>query len=270
MKRFLFFTLCILIFSSCEKFSFQIENLNNDEIQVLGHAGMGIHSLLPMNSLESIERCVDTGSDGTELDVQLTKDGYLVAYHDENLTESTCGSGLIRSAIWEDLANVCYTDYNIISNYRLMLVSEIIEAYSELIFSFDCKLYTDEEDMEAYFEEYSSALSNLTEDLGSNCFIESQDAQFLALFKDKSPSSQLLYYPTNFEAGLEVALVNGFHGLSIATDKITEDEVELAHSNGLWVSLWNVHTRSRNKEAILKSPDCIQADKLSHLLNLLD
>ena len=270
MKNFLCLLTAVLFFCSCEEFDFQIENLNDDTIQVLGHGGMGIHSLLPMNSMESVANCIEKGAHGTELDVQLTKDGFLVAFHDEFLSESSCGTGLIRNSNWEDLSNVYYTDYNIFTNYKLQLVADIIESYNEYVFSFDCKLYTDEEVLGTYYEDFSDALSQLIDSNILHCYIESQNAEFLSLCMRKCPSTAVLYYPENFEDGIDTVLKYEFHGLSISTDKISAQQVEYAHSLGKWISLWNVHTLSRNNEAVEKSPDCIQADKLNNLISLLE
>ena len=272
-KSLILLVLGIALFSSCEKFSYTIDNLNNDEIQVLGHGGMGVHSLLPMNSLASVTNCIEKGAVGTELDVQLSKDGKLVAFHDTDLSESTTSCGLVHHYTWEELKDVRYSDYSIGTNYPLMLVEEIIEGLSDredLIFSFDCKLYTDSADQEAYFNDFSTAIIELVDRLNIDCFVESQDSDFLLLLKQERPYYKLLYYPTSFEDGFNTSVANEFYGMSISTDDITGAELELAHDNGFWVSLWNVRTRARNKAAILKSPDCIQADKLDHLLNLLD
>ena len=263
---------CTLLFS-CEEFTFTIENLNNDEIQVLGHGGMGIHSLLPMNSLSSVINCIEKGAVGTELDVQLSKDGYLVAFHDNDLSESTNSCGLINSYTWEELKEVRYTDYSIGSNYPLLLVTDILEgleSYEDLIFSFDCKLYPESEELEDYTKVFSDAIIYLVDSLKLDCYIESQEEVFLQDIKTKRPFYKLLYCPTSFDSGYAISIENEFYGMSISTDHITETELESAHDNGLWVTLWNVRTRVRNKEAILKNPDCIQADKLDDLLNLLE
>ena len=275
MKKKQVFTLLLgsTLFFSCEKFSFTIENLNNDEIQVLGHGGMGVHSLLPMNSFVSVTNCIEKGAVGTELDVQMSKDGKLVAFHDTDLSESTSSCGLINNYTWEELKEVRYTDYSISTNYPLMLVEDIIEGLSDsddLIFSFDCKLYKDSEDQEEYFNDFSYAIIDLVDRFNIDCFVESQDSDFLERIKAQRPFYKLLYYPLSFEDGFNRSVENDFYGMSISTDHITGAELELAHDNGLWVTLWNVRTRARNKAAILKNPDCIQADKLDHLLNLLD
>ena len=271
--RFFILLFALISLQSCEKFSYEIVNLNDDEIQVLGHGGVGIHSFMPMNSLESITSSIDMGAHGTEIDVQLSKDGYLVAFHDADMSESTTGNGEIRQLKWDEIKDFRYKDLSVISNYSIQLLSDIInslERKEDLIFSFDCKLYSSDIDTTGYFNAFTDSILSLVQTLEIDCYVESQNVEFLQKMQTKNPESKLLYYPENFDEGFEVVSTNGFYGLSIDTEKISQYEVEHAHSNGYWITLWNVHTKNRNKEAILKSPDCIQADKLSHLLNLLD
>ena len=269
-----FFVSFILLFlSSCEKFSYEIQNLNNNEIQVLGHGGMGIHSLLPMNSLASVSCCIDNGAQGTEIDVQLSKDGYLVAYHDKDLSDNTTGSGVIRNQNWSDFNDSRYKDLSITRNYPIRLVSEIMESIGlseNVAFSLDCKLYSSELDTVNYYDAFTDAIITLINLHEFDFYIESDDLDFLNLLQSKKPEYKLLYLPSTFSEGYDIIQSNSYFGLSIATNKVTQQEVQLAHDNGYWISLWNVHTKNRNREAILKSPDCIQADKLNHLFNLLD
>ena len=53
----------------------------------------------PINTFESIMHCINVGSDGTEIDVQITKDGVLVAYHDKELSNKTNKCGLVNDFI---------------------------------------------------------------------------------------------------------------------------------------------------------------------------
>lgn len=271
--RILFIVFALLIFQSCEKFSYEIENLNDNEIQVLGHGGMGIHSLLPMNSVESFLECIDMGAQGSEIDIQLSKDGYLVAFHDEYLCESTTGEGEIRMLNWSEIKQFRYKDYSVSSNYSIQLVSDLIsslDSKDDLIFSFDCKLYSSDIDITAYYNAFTDSIISLVESFEIDCFVESENIEFLQVLQSKKPDYKLLYYPSAFDEGYDVINTNGFYGLSISTEQITHQEVELAHNNGYWITIWNVHTKKRNKETILKSPDCIQTDKLCNLLSLLE
>ena len=53
--------------------------------KILGHAGESLlksKSKNPPNTVESVRRAIELGADGVEIDVQMTSDGLLVAYHD--------------------------------------------------------------------------------------------------------------------------------------------------------------------------------------------
>ena len=107
MKAFIAILLLILI-ASCSKENFEIDNLNGNKIEALGHAGMGYSSLYPINSAESILNALSIGADGSEIDVQLTKDNVLVAFHDENMGSSTKLEGLVRDHTWSEIENTTY------------------------------------------------------------------------------------------------------------------------------------------------------------------
>lgn len=265
--------LLFLLLVSCEKHSFDIINLNNDEIQVLGHGGMGIHSLLPMNCVASVENCLEARTAGTELDVQMTKDGVLVAFHDEDLAESTNAEGMIHDLNWSEIEGAVYSDLLLFSAHELVRIEDLLIELDDLrdyVLSFDCKLYADVENSNDYYEDFSNAILDLQEQYQLDLYVESQSPDFLALMKQKDPLAKLFYYPETFEEALELVLDLDLFGISISTEDINAAQVELAHDNGVWVALWNVHTRTRNIEAIEKNPDIIQGDKLNHLQSLLD
>ena len=265
--------LLFLLLVSCERHSFHIQNLNNDEIQVLGHGGMGIHSLLPMNSALSLQYCLDLGAAGTEIDVQMSKDGVLVAFHDEDLSESTNSEGMIHNLNWSQIEGSVYSDLLIFSAHELEsiegLLSEVVDLEKHVL-SFDCKLYTDVEDVIAYYEEFSNAIIELQEQYQLNLYIESKSPEFLALMKQKDPLAKLFYYPESFEEALALVIDLDLFGISISTEDINAAQVEQAHNHGVWVALWNVHTEAKNIESIEKNPDIIQADRLIYLQSLLD
>lgn len=71
------------IMTSCNKQS-------NKIIDVQGHRGA--RGLLPENTLVGFEYAIDLGVTTLELDVGVTKDLHVVAYHDEYISESICTS----------------------------------------------------------------------------------------------------------------------------------------------------------------------------------
>ena len=55
---------------------------------------MGIAFKYPINSYESFEPCFRIGAEGSEMDVQMTKDSVLVLFHDAKLEDGTLCKGI--------------------------------------------------------------------------------------------------------------------------------------------------------------------------------
>jgi len=107
LGRLLFF---IIIVSSCSK------QKDFDQIKISGHAGMGLeilNSVYHANSKEAIEMAVAIeGSDGVEMDVQLSKDNQLWLFHDSNLSNETNGDKRVNQLTSAELSAIHYTSFH--------------------------------------------------------------------------------------------------------------------------------------------------------------
>ncbi len=265
--------LVALLLPSCQKEKFDIINLNNNRITALGHSGMGVGRVYPPDSYESVLNCLATGADGTEINVQMTKDCVLVAFHDEDLSTTTNMQGMINSYRWEELKDAYYNTYPYME-YRLLQFDNFFEKLDNrenYFFTFDCKLYSTENST-VFFQKFSTALITLIEkyNLEENITIESGSTDFLLLLQQKKPDYKLFFYPQSFDEGLEVVQQNNFEGITIDWDEITREQVETAHDLGIYIAVWNTHTKQDNINAVRKNPDFIQSDKIEHLVDLLD
>lgn len=271
-KTIIFFTsICLLL--SCSKFESDIDNLNGHKIMALGHGGMGLDHTYPMNSLESVLKCLHLGMDGIEVDVQMTKDSVLIAFHDADLANRTNLTGLVNEYNWSDLAEGIYTEtpflnYKILSLEQMFSEIENLHAYH---FSLDVKIYP-EKDLDRYMNTYISKLIHLIEDfdLAGNIYIESQQPEFLARLKARKPAYKLFFYPASFEAGLETAMEMDLYGISIANEKVSKEQIKTAHDQQIRMMVWELRSLASNKDAIRKNPDIIQTDKVRDLLRLLN
>ena len=273
MKR-LYFIIISVFLVSCEAEVFDVQNLNNNKIIVLGHAGMGSGITYPTNTMESIHACLEEGADGSEMDVQLTKDGVLVAFHDEDLSENTNLSGQINSLNWDEIKGAYYTNIPFLK-YKLISLDELFSSIPNLqdyYFSFDIKLFEGEEDLASYKQRFIAALKQLSEkyDLRQKLFIESVNESFLKELKEEDPRFKLLIYPPSYEIGVEIAKKLNLTGITISVDNISAEQIKEAHDDGLFITLWGVNSRTKNKEAIRKNPDIIQTDRLGNLIELLE
>lgn len=269
MKKHLIFALSItFLFISCSK-----ENYTKDNnIIVLGHGGMGIGQTYPMNSYESILKSLNTGADGTEIDVQMTKDSVLVAYHSSDLSDKTNFSGKINDFDWSEIENAFYMSTPYL-NYSILSLDELFSNIGNLKdykFTFDCKLYTNGNPIK-FQKVFISSLAKIVDkyDLKSNVYIESQDTRFLTQLKERDENYKLFIYPSSFKDGLNIALELDLYGITISTEDVSHKQIEQAHSNNLKIAIWNTYSKKRNIEGVNKRPDFIQTDRVKHLVRLL-
>lgn len=249
-----------------------IENLNGNVIEVFGHAGMGIQSIYPMNSAESIQKCLETEANGSEMDLQMTRDSVLVAYHNEELSENTNFSGMINNYLLSELDLLRYKS-GPYQNYRLAIPDYLFANihYAGKRFTFDCKLYT-RSDIDPFIETYARALTRLIKkhQLEERCYIESQNEKFLSEMKQILPGCKLFIYRSVFSESLEIAKRLQLFGITMSTHLISKTQIEEAHNNNIRVAIWNVQSRKDNKEAVRKNPDIIQSDRPEHLVRIME
>lgn len=272
MKKALLFPLLSLLFS-CEKETeiFEVENLSRDYITVLGHGGMGISSTYPINTFESIMNCLNLGTDGSEIDVQMTKDSVLVAFHDSDLSEKTNLTGsvsqytFVQAGYYDEMP---YKSYSIISLDQLF---SNIDDLSSHKFTFDCKLYNTDKNDDAYLGRFANAIVKIAQkyNIQKKLLIESNDKSFLILLSTKNERFKLFIYPQTFEEGLATATELNLYGITIANEDISAEQLIEAHDKGFRVAVWNVQTENENIQTIRKNPDFIQTDKVRHLVETM-
>ena len=71
---------------------------------ILGHRGAA--SLAPENTLPSMQKAVEAGADGIEIDVQLSADKIPVIFHDDTLDRTTNSQGLLSLHSLDELKKV--------------------------------------------------------------------------------------------------------------------------------------------------------------------
>jgi len=251
----------------------EIRNLNQNTIGILGHRGMSKSYHYPGNSLPSILEALRIGALGCELDIQLTKDGSLVAYHHKDLDQYTNFEGAIRDYEADELKNCLYKgDY--VEKVSLVLVDQLFELLgknSKYIFSFDCKFNIDDEkDRIAYYIEFIDAIEMLINKhlLDNRIFIESDHVDFHHLLKLRKINVRQFITGKGVEKGLRIASKLGLFGIGMGS-RISKKEVEKAHNLGFYVMTWTPTNAFSNAQAVRKNPDYIQTAYLTHLVKFL-
>ena len=251
---------------------FKLTNLNDDEIGCFGHAGMGSNSIYPANTLKSLKLSLERGADGTEMDIQVTKDSVLVISHNEQLADKTSCSGNIKDLNWNDISD-CKVNSILLQTFNLITFDDFIQNISvptNYTFTLDCKSDIDDVDKESYYRLFTRTLIKtiVTYNLQQNIFIENHDPVFLNMIKEISTEVKLFLVGDSFESNYEIASSSSYYGLSIDNTLITKEQVDLAHKANLRITVYGVLSEKENYSAVEKSPDFIQTDNLEYLLKI--
>ena len=243
-----------------------INNLNNNDIGVFGHGGMGYSSALPTNSLSSIQKAIELGADGVEVDVQLTKDNVLILYHNERLEDATNGSGQVGGMTWEEIQGVKYNDWFKMGK-PIITLEELLSTIDpkKTTLTLDCKVF--EADNPTVRARFQNALVEIIEEnnLSEHLFIELRDPNMLKELNEQQPNFRI-FALGGFEQAFQLAKQLNLYGISVTDKHITTEQVKLAHDHNLKVAFY---TSNRKQNIIEKNPDYIQTDKLRYFLKLL-
>lgn len=71
--------------------------------QLLIAAHRGSSGTAPENTLAAFKEAMEAGADIVEADIQMTSDGYVVAFHDKNLSRTTTGSGRLKDMSYNNI-----------------------------------------------------------------------------------------------------------------------------------------------------------------------
>ncbi len=262
-----------LLLISCNKdiHDFEISNLNDDKIVILGHRGMSKKHKYPGNSFESIETAIKLGADGSEIDVQITKDSVLVIFHDKNMDSKTNFHGMIRDYDWAEIDSCTYQS-TISEQIYVITVEDLfsrIPNIQDYYFSFDCKFYPKDETLETYLRQFAYAIEQVIEkySMHNQVIVESGIIQFHKLLKQNDVKVLQFIVCSEITDGIRIAEELDLYGIGKGS-AVTKRDIELAHEKGFRVMTWVPKTKWGNVKAIRKNPDFIQTAKLIHLLSI--
>ena len=98
---------------------FNLINCNNRTIPIIiGHRGAKGH--IAENTLESIEKAMEIGVDGIEIDIFKCKSGELVVFHDKTLNRLTDAEGSIESLDIDSIRKI-----RIFNQYKIPTLNEV-------------------------------------------------------------------------------------------------------------------------------------------------
>lgn len=244
---------------------------------VIAHRGASGYA--PEHTLPAYRLAKEMNADYIEIDLQMTKDGQLIAMHDDRVDRTTNGTGKIRDLTLSQIKaldagrriNKAFTSTASSPNQRLSVpaLQQVIDALGkDTNYYIETKKpgqYPGMEDKLLALLKKNGLIGNGTE--RSKVIIESFSAESLKNIRDQYPDLFLIQLGTPEKMDLQ-SIAEYADGIGPDYRAVTEDFIRQAHEKGLVVHPWTVNTVSDMKKMIDWGADGIftnypnQADKL--------
>lgn len=221
----------------------------------VGH--MGYSAVAPANSIPSYTKAGESKAFmGIECDVNETKDGEFVLYHDDTLQTRTNGTGQIRSLNLSAIQAVNLIKGNNISLFPSLKIPTLKE------YLYVCKVYGMRPVLHIKYVSTQGVtrLLNLIESVGmkDQAYITGSKA-YMTRFREKSSTVPLYWLCNLSTTGIDWAAANNIQ-LNSDYKYVTKDLVNYAHSKGLAVGAWTVNSKTTAQNLLNMGVDFITTD----------
>ena len=215
--------------------------LDTGRTLVFGHRGAMADA--PMNTMAAFQLAVEQGADGVELDVHLSKDGYIVIVHDFTVDASTDGQGEVSD---HTLAELKLLDAG--GWFAEEFAGERIPTLNEVFDRFANELYFNVE-LKSRFDDLPSLEAAVAEcirryGLVEQTIVSSFDPELLQRFREICPEVMMgyLHVPGAAAALMDAVPHEARHPWH---DAIDEAYMRWARQAGYLVNAWTVNDANR-------------------------
>ena len=215
----------------------------------VNYAHRGASAYAPENTMISFRKALHLGANGIELDLQRTKDGKIVIFHDKNIDKKSNGKGKISDYTYKELLDFDFGSWFDIKykDERIVLFENFAKEFlsKNLTFAIELKQEGIEKDVLDIIKKYATY-----DDIYITSF------NFNALNNVRAIDSNiklswLIEDRINIDNISKLLEINGIQICPNAED-VTIEDIKLANKSGVRVRLWGV-----SNEDIMKNINLI-------------
>lgn len=202
---------------------------------MINYAHRGASEYAPENTLSSFYMGLSQGANGIETDVQKTKDGVLVLFHDGTLNRATDKTGKLSDYTFEELKSVKVYGNSVTGFYdRIITLREFLEKFSayDIQFAIELKGEGVEEETLAMIKEFG---------VFDRTTFTSFQFDYIKKIKEMDKSARVGWLNDN-PGDEEIEKLLGISGEEMApkAEVITVEMMAALRENGLGVRAWGV------------------------------
>lgn len=202
---------------------------------MINYAHRGASEYAPENTFSSFYLGLLQGANGIETDVQKTKDGVLVLFHDDTLDRVSDCSGKLCKFTWEELKRVKIYGNNTTGFHdRIITLSEFLEKFSHYNINFAIELKGEDVEKETLELIKEFGIMNKTT-------FTSFNFQYIKKIKELDSSARVGWLTASTDDEIITRLLEiGGEEVAPKAELVTKELVEKWRKAGLGVRAWGV------------------------------
>lgn len=222
--------------------------------------------MTPESTRAAIREAVRMRAQMVELDIQMTRDGRLVVFHDERLERTTNGTGLVTKKRYHELAHLDAGSWfhHRFRGERILLLSQAIRLVPPpLGINLELKQTSKRHALLTRFLRVIRRTKIRRRLLVSSC-----DPMLLGLLQSRGVACALISQ-RNPERSLTRAIQLGCRAWHPFHELVTPERIARAHAAGLRVHVWTVETIAHAKRLFDWGVDGVFTNHPGHLGELI-
>lgn len=234
---------------------------------IIAHRGASGHA--PENTIAAFERAVQLGAGFIETDLQLTRDGRFVAFHDDTLERTTNGHGAVYDYTLAELRKLDAGRWfdRQFEGERIPTLEDVLEFAQkhEVVFYLEIK-YSSARGMHE-----ALAATLRPPDFAARSIVISFQIETLRKMRQIDRTLAIGVLVDRRRAGIiQAAVEMGARQLCLHADLVRPELVEKAHRAGLQVAAWTLNDLAAMRVAVGCGVDGVMTDLPDRLRALIE
>lgn len=236
----------------------------------INYAHRGASAYAPENTMPAFKKAIELQATGIELDLQKTKDGKIVIFHDKKLDKHSNGTGKISDYTYQELLAFDFGSWfdEKYKDEKIMLFEDFAKEFlsKKLTFAIELKQVGIEKDTLEIIKKYA---------IHDNIYITSFEYKSLENMRNIDSNIKLAWLideKINKDNIDKLLKINGSQ-ICPKAENVTKTDIELANKNGLRVRLWGVFNEEIMKHVYKLDIDGMTVnfpDKLNNLIEVVN
>ncbi len=248
---------------NCEVVNYKI--FKNNNFIVYAHRGASAYA--PENTKVAFEKAIELKANGIELDLQKTKDGKIVIFHDDYIDKKSNETGKIEEYTYQELLELDFGSWfdDKYKNEKIVLFEDFAREYlnKDITFAIELKVLGIEKETLDIINKYK---------VHNNIYITSFIYEALENVRKIDSNIKLSWLIEDSISKDNIEKILKINGNQICpkANLVSKEDIEIANNNGLGVRLWGINNEEIMKKVYKLNIEGMTVnfpDKLIELLN---